>query len=312
MTPQQKTDFLVVIVGPTAIGKTDIAIDIARFLKTEIISCDSRQFYKGLNIGTAVPTKKQLEEVPHHFIQHKPFDTYYNAYQYEVDVLKLLSILFQKKNPVILTGGSGMYVNAVCKGIDDIPSPDISLRKELEDKFKQEGIEALRNMLKKIDPAHYKTVDLKNHKRILKGLEVTIQAGRPYSSFLKNKSKHRPFHIIKIGLNTERAVLHERINKRVDKMMTNGLLDEAQSLYEPFMKYRHNALNTVGYKEIFSHFSGDISLEEAVSLIKRNTRRYARRQISWFNRDKEIKWFSPEEKEEILNYLRNNKIIPDH
>jgi tRNA dimethylallyltransferase len=295
---------LIVVVGPTGVGKTDLTLQLANALDTEIVSCDSRQIYKELSIGTAVPEPWQLKEVPHHFIHtHSIFD-YYNASKFEFEVLDKLHTLFQQFNDVLMTGGSGLYVDAVCKGIDDLPPVDQEVRSQLWREFEEQGLTFIRRKLKNLDPAYYDKVDLKNHKRILKALEVTLQTGKPYSSFLTKPKKQRPFKIVKIGLNRDRAELHERINKRVDQMMEVGLLEEARAWHE----HKHlNALNTVGYRELFNYFDGETSLEEAVELIKRNSRRYARKQISWFSRDEEMKWFHPDEQEEILAYIQQKK-----
>ena len=294
---------LVVILGPTGIGKTDLSIDIARELGTEIISSDSRQIYKELKIGTAVPSDDQLKKVKHHFIGHKSIYDYYNASMFEFEVLDLLNELYKTNNHVVMTGGSGMYIQAVCDGIDELPTIDNQLRKDLIQKYHDEGIESLRIQLKMLDPESYQKIDLKNPKRILKALEVTIQTGQPYSSYLTRPKKERPFHILKIGLQRERDELYERINKRVDEMIQEGLVEEARK----FFKDRHlNSLNTVGYKELFEHFEGKISLAKAIELIKRNSRHYAKRQISWFNRDKEISWFHPENKQKIVHFIQSN------
>jgi tRNA dimethylallyltransferase len=291
---------LIVILGPTGIGKTDLSIEIAKEFNTEIISSDSRQVYKELKIGTAVPNDEQLTKVKHHFIGNKSIYDYYNASMFEFEVLDLLEILFQNHNQVVMTGGSGMYINAVCDGIDDLPTIDKKLRDDLVQKHKEEGIESLRLQLKMLDPETYSKIDLKNPKRILKALEVTIQTGKPYSTFLSETRKKRNFNIIKIGLQRERNELYQRINLRVDQMIDEGLIDEAKRFY----KDRNlNSLNTVGYKELFAHFDGEITEEKAIELIKRNSRHYAKRQISWFSRDKEIEWFHPDKKDEIIRFI---------
>lgn len=293
---------LIVILGPTGIGKTDLSIDIARELGTEIISSDSRQIYKELKLGTAVPSDDQLQKVKHHFIGHKSIYDYYNASMFEFEVLDLLDELYKKYNQVIMTGGSGMYIHAVCDGIDELPTIDNQLRDDLIQKYNKEGIESLRIQLKMLDPESYQNIDLKNPKRILKALEVTIQTGKPYSSFLTRPKKERPFHILKIGLQRERDELYHRINVRVDQMVQDGLVEEAQY----FFKDRHlNSLNTVGYKELFEHFEGKISLTKAIELIKRNSRHYAKRQMSWFNRDQEIHWFHPEKKMDMMDFIKS-------
>ena len=291
---------LIVIAGPTAVGKSHIAVELAKHLETEIISCDSRQIYKELSIGTAVPDFSELAGIRHHFLQNKSIHRYYNASMFENEVLELLDDLFTTKNVVIMAGGSGMYIDAVCKGIDDLPSVDDEIRNQLQNQYQNEGIESLRTMLKKLDPDYYKTVDLKNTKRILKALEVSLMAGKAYSSFLTNLKKERSFEIIKTGLNIQREVLYERINTRVDRMIQQGLVDEAKRYFE----FRNlNALNTVGYKEIFMYLEGSLTLDEAIDLIKRNTRKYARRQLTWFRKYNDIKWFDPPDIVKIEEYI---------
>lgn len=293
---------LLVILGPTGIGKTDLSIDIANAFNIEIISSDSRQVYKELKIGTAVPTEEQLQKVKHHFIGNKSIYDYYNASMFELEVLNTLEKLYGKYDQVVMTGGSGMYINAVCDGIDELPTIDQKLREDLIKKHEEEGIESLRLQLKLLDPVSYEKIDLKNPKRVLKALEVSIQTGKPYSSFLTQPKKQRDFSIIKIGLQRDREELYERINLRVDQMVEEGLIDEAKKCY----KDRHlNSLNTVGYKELFKYFDGKITEEKAIELIKRNSRHYAKRQISWFSRDKDIVWFHPEKKDEIISYIRS-------
>lgn len=296
---------LIVVLGPTGIGKTDLAINLAKKMETEIISADSRQFYKELKIGTAPPSKLQLNEIKHHFIGNISINDYYNASIFEFSVIKLLKTLFKTKKTVILVGGSGMYIDAVCNGIDDLPEIDQEIRNNLLEKFEKEGIESLRFELKRLDPEYYDIVDLKNHKRILKGLEICMMTGKTYSSYRKAIKKERDFNIIKIGLNMERSKLYERIDKRVDSMIEDGLLDEAKAFY-PYKNI--NALNTVGYKEIYDYFDGEYDLNKAIELIKRNSRRYAKRQLSWFMRDKEINWFEPSEYFQILNFI-NQSIV---
>ena len=291
---------LIVILGPTGIGKTDLSIEIAKNFNTEIISSDSRQIYKELKIGTAPPSKEQLNAVKHHFIANKSIHDYFNASMYEFDVIDLLSELFKEKDFVLLVGGSGMYIDAVCYGIDELPTIDDEIRSNLLKQYETEGIASLRFTLKRLDPKHYKTVDLNNHKRILKALEVSIQTGKPYSSFLTNKKKKRNFNIIKIGLNKDRDELHETINNRVDKMIEQGLINEAKSFYK---SKGVNALKTVGYKELFDYFAGEIDLQTAIELIKRNTRRYARRQLTWFRKYEKIEWFEPSERNKIIEYI---------
>jgi tRNA dimethylallyltransferase len=295
--------YLIVIAGPTASGKTDLAIRIAGTFHTEIISADSRQVYRELCIGTAVPDRGQLSKIKHHLIQHRSVLDNYNASIFEEEALKVLDKIFNKNEFAVLAGGSGLYIKALCDGIDDIPSVDPGVRENLRKKLESEGIESLRYDLKKLDPDTYRTVDLKNPNRILKALEVSITTGKPYSSFLKNNKKQRDFEIIKVGLNLNRGTLYEKINLRVDEMMTNGLLEEVRSC----IPYRNrNSLKTVGYKELFEHLDGKAELQEAVRLIKRNTRRFARRQITWFNGDPEIHWFEPGQSEEIIKFIRGH------
>jgi len=295
-----KKNRLIVLVGPTGIGKTDLSIELAFHLKTVIISCDSRQIFKELIIGTAVPSVSQLSAVKHYFIASHSIYDYFNASMYECEVNELLLKLFKTNQSVLMVGGSGMYVDAVCKGIDDLPSIDPDVREKLITQYENEGISSLRQQLKKLDPDYYNKVDLKNAKRILKAIEVCMMTGKPYSSFLTHSKKDRNYEQLKIGLNMNRGELYDRINQRVDGMIASGLIEEARELY----KDKHlNSLNTVGYKELFDYFDNKISLTFAIDLIKRNSRRYAKRQLSWFMRDKEIKWFHPTEKQEIIDYL---------
>jgi tRNA dimethylallyltransferase len=301
MMSQLKNKYLIIILGPTASGKTAAGIQIAKIFQTEIISADSRQFYKELKIGTAVPDKNQLKSIRHHFIQAISVQDYYNVSIYEQEVLEILERLFSAKDIAVMVGGSGMYIDVVCHGIDDLPAIDPLVREKYQQKLKYEGIESLRFELKKLDPVYYAKADLKNHKRILKALEITVMTGIPYSSFLTGLKKERSFNILKIGLNPDRNELYEKINLRVDNMIQHGLIDEARSLNHS----RHfNALNTVGYKEIFDYLEGKITLEQAVSLIKRNTRRYARRQLAWFRRDKSIVWFKPDDIEAVVDFIK--------
>ncbi len=293
---------LIVLLGPTGIGKSKLAIRIARELNTEIISSDSRQIYKELSIGTAVPNQEDLETIPHHFIHSHSIHDYYNASRFENEAIEKIELLFQTKDTVLMTGGSMMYIDAVCKGIDDLPTVDQKLRQQLIDDFEKNGIEHLRLQLKKLDPAYYEQVDLKNPKRLLHALEICLMTGKPYSSFRTEKIKERPFNIIKIGLNRNREELYDRINKRVDEMIAAGLEKEARSVYQ----YRHlNSLNTVGYRELFSYFDGEITLEKAIELIKRNTRHYARKQLTWFRKDEATQWFQPEQEDEIMNWIKD-------
>lgn len=301
----ENTPTLIVIAGPTAVGKTSVAIDVAEHYATEIISADSRQFYKGLTIGTAAPTPQQLERVKHHFVGFLEPEEYFNVGKFEIEVLDLLKQLFTKHHVVIMTGGSGLYIRAVCKGIDEFPDIDEDIRKNLQDILRNEGLPALRRLLIKHDPLYASTVDPANPNRIIRALEVIMQTGKPYSSFLGNRKTQRDFNIIQIALNIDRSELHERINHRVDKMIEDGLLEEAKSFYA---KRHLNSLNTVGYKELFSYFDGELSLENAIEKIKTNTRRYARRQITWFNKDSQFNWLPPDSSS-VINYLNNLNIL---
>ncbi len=288
---------LVVITGPTGVGKTRICTRLAEQYKAPVISADSRQMYREMKTGTAVPTADELERVKHYFIGNLSIHDYYNASMFETEVLALLEELFNKTRLVFMAGGSGLYIDAVTRGIDDLPAVDPVLRKDLAAKYHSRGITWLRQLLKQLDPAHYKTVDLKNPNRILKAVEISIMTGKPYSTFLHRKRKERNFGIVKIGLTMDRQELYEKINKRVDEMMEQGLLEEAKDLF----RFRHlNALNTVGYKELFSYFEGAVSLEKAIELIKRNSRRYAKRQLTWLARDPAIDWFNPADRRGII------------
>ena len=292
---------LIVITGPTAVGKTGVAIEVAKRLNTEIISCDSRQMYREMRIGTAVPTAEELSAVPHHLIGNLSIHDYYNVSMFEQECLQLLDQLFVNHQTVVMTGGSGLYIDALCKGIDDFPTVDPEIRKMVIGWFETEGVEYLRRQLKILDPEHYAKVDLRNHKRIMKAIEVSLQTGKPYSSFLTAQEQKRSFDIEKIVLNRPREELFERINLRTTQMMNEGLIDEAEALY-PYR--RLNALNTVGYKELFAYMDGQHDLETAVELIRRNTRRYAKRQLTWFARDNNMIWMQPEELVTKLHFFR--------
>lgn len=295
-------DTLIVVLGPTGVGKSDISIQLAQYFCSEIISADSRQFFRELCIGTAVPSPEDLKAVPHHFIQTRSIHDYYNVSEYEAEALQLISQLFRNTNPLILTGGSMLYVDTVCKGIDDIPTVDPEIREEVIRWYQENGMEALRERLLAVDPEYYGIADLNNPKRLLHAVEIHQMTGKPFSSFRKSTVRQRPFHILKIGINQDRQLLYDRINQRVERMMEAGLLEEAKSVY-PYRKL--NSLNTVGYKELFSFLDGTCSLDEAVDLIKRNSRRYARKQLTWFRRDQEIKWFEPEQIQEIIAYVEH-------
>ena len=295
---------LIIIVGPTGVGKTALSIELAQYLKTEIISADSRQIYKELNIGTAKPSEQECKAVPHHFIGSHSIHENYNVGKYELETISQLNQLFQKYNTLILVGGTGLYVDAICNGIDHLPETNFQIRNELENLLEKEGISALQTKLKEVDIEYYKTVDLNNPHRLIRALEVSIISGKPYSSFRKKNPVTRIFTPIKIGLNINRDLLYERINNRVDDMINQGLVEEAMHL---FQHKNLNALQTVGYQELFDHFEEKISLEQAIEFIKQNSRRYAKRQLTWFKRDKEITWFEPNEKEKIFDLI--NTII---
>jgi tRNA dimethylallyltransferase len=295
-------NFLIVILGPTGVGKSELSVEIASYFKTEIISADSRQFYREMKIGTAVPDDNQLHTVKHHFVQFLSVNDYFSSSLFERTVLELLQSLFSKNRIVVMSGGSGMYIDAVCKGIDEIPDIDHAVRNKYNEKFIREGIEILRRELKIVDPEYYAKVDLRNQKRIIRALEIFESTGRKYSEFLTKKDAIRDFSIIKLGLERERDDLYTRINSRIDAMIENGLEDEAKGLFQ----FRElNPLKSVGYREFFDFFEGKTSREKAVELIKRNSRRYAKRQITWWSRDREIVWFNPEEVKEIISYIEN-------
>lgn len=297
---------LIVVTGPTAVGKTELCLEIAEALGIPIINADSRQMYKGMSIGTAAPTAEQTARVKHYFVGNLRLDDYYNAAIYEQDAIRLLEKLFMQQQErlgqrfALMSGGSMMYIDAVCNGIDDIPTIRPETRSLVKERLAEEGLEALCDELKRLDPEYYNIVDKKNTRRVVHGLEICLQTGKPYSSFRKNSKKARSFNTKKIVLNLPREELYARINARVDKMMASGLLEEARSLY-PLRDL--NALNTVGYKELFEHFDGKYPLDEAVSRIKGNTRRYARKQLTWFRRDAETRWFSPNGKDSIMKFI---------
>ena len=293
---------LIVITGPTAVGKTKFAIELAKNLNTEIISADSRQIYKEMKIGTARPTDEELKLIKHFFISTHSVTEYYNASKYEFEAIHLIEKLFEKHELLIIAGGSGLYIDAILYGIDDLPEIDPQLRHQLQVKFQKEGLESIRLMLKTLDPVTYEKIDLKNPKRILKALEVSIQTGKPYSSFLTGKKKQRNFNHKIFVLNRERESLYDRINKRVEIMVEQGLVEEARKLY-PYREL--TPLKTVGYRELFDYFENKISLSEAIDLIKRNTRKYARRQLTWFRRYPDAIWVDVE-KDDVLNKIIEN------
>ncbi len=304
MTPGQENSqdkYLIVIAGPTAVGKTSAAISIAKQLSAEIISADSRQFYKEMRIGTAVPSDDELASVPHHLIGNLSIHEYYNVFKFETDALQILSNIFQTKQTAVMVGGSGLYIDTICKGIDIMPDAEPEIREQLNQTYALQGIIPLREQLKLLDPLSYDKMDIANPKRIIRALEVCLATGLPYSSLLKDQATRRPFHIIKIGLHRDRAELYEIINRRVDKMIADGLESEARELY----KYKGlTALNTVGYREMFDCIEGKCTMAEAINKINVNTRRYAKKQMTWFGRDKDIRWFHPADLHGILDFIR--------
>ena len=291
---------LIALIGPTGIGKTDLSLNIAEHYNTEIISADSRQLYADLKIGTAAPTPEQLARVKHHFVGTLQLTDYYSAAQYEAEVMKKLDELFKRHNVIVLTGGSMMYVDAVCKGIDDIPTVDEETRKTLMQHYENVGLERLCAELKILDPEYYDIVDKKNPKRVIHALEICYMTGQTYTSFRTSQTKERPFNIIKVGLRREREELYARINKRVDIMMEDGLLEEAKRVYQ----YKDlNSLNTVGYKEMFKYLDGEWELPFAIEKIKQNSRIYSRKQVTWFKRDTDITWFHPDDTDNIMSFI---------
>lgn len=280
---------LLVLLGPTGVGKTEWSLRIAETLGCPILSADSRQIYKGMTIGTAAPAAEQLLRAPHHFVGILQPEEYYSASQFEVEAVTLIGQLFQTHQCVVMTGGSMLYIDAVCHGIDEIPTIDEKLRREVYALYQTEGLDAIRSQLKILDPQFYNEVDLKNPKRVIHALEVCLMAGRPYSSLRTSQRKERPFRILKAGFRRDRSELYDRINKRVDEMIKQGLVEEARHFYPQ----RHlNALNTVGYKELFDHFDGNCTLEFAIEKIKQHSRNYARKQMTWFQKDREIHWIN--------------------
>ena len=291
---------LIVITGPTAVGKTQLCLDIARHFDIPIINADSRQIFKELSIGTAKPSAEELQQVKHYFVGTLSLQDYYSASLFESQVMALLGTLFQQSDYALMAGGSMMYIDAVCDGIDDIPTIDDETRATMKRRLAEEGLPRLCEELQRLDPEYYEIVDRQNPKRVVHALEICTMTGRTYTSFRKRDKKERPFRIVKIGLNREREELYQRINARVDEMMQRGLLKEAERMYP----LRHlNALNTVGYKELFEYFNGRWSLDEAVERIKGNTRRYARKQLTWYKKDPQIRWFHPDQKKEIIDYI---------
>lgn len=296
---------LIVIAGPTAIGKTELAIKIAGHFHTEIVSADSRQFYREMEIGTAKPSTLELSSIKHHFINSLSVNDEFSVGDFEIQGLATIEEIFKKNSYAVLAGGSGLFIKAITEGFDNLPKAEASVRGELNLLFEKEGIKPLQEKLKSLDPEYYRTVDLSNPQRLIRALEVTISSGKAFSEFRTNQQANRPFKSIKIGLNIKREDLYARINTRVDKMVSAGLIEEVKSL----IPYRNrNALNTVGYSEIFDALDGEISIEQAIENIKQNTRRFAKRQLTWFRRDTEIQWFEPDQLDEILTYILSQAV----
>ncbi|KQN35868.1 tRNA dimethylallyltransferase [Pedobacter sp. Leaf41] len=298
--PNKKT--LISIVGPTAIGKTALAIQVAQHFNTEIISADSRQFFREMEIGTAKPSRDELAAAKHHFINSHSITQLFSTGDFEIEGLQKLTEIFDQHHTAIMVGGSGLYVNALINGLDEMPEIDLSIREKLNKRFEIEGLSSIQEQLSILDPEYFAKVDQNNPQRMIRGLEVFLSTGKKLSSMLSATKKVRPFNMIKFGLNTDRAFLYDRINQRVDQMIANGLVEEVKSL-RSFRKY--NALNTVGYSEIFDYLDGKIALEDAINAIKQNTRRFAKRQLTWFRRDEEIKWFEPNDTENVISYIED-------
>lgn len=295
---------LIVIVGPTGVGKTELCLKVAEAFCTVIVNADSRQIFKEIPVGTAAPTIAERRKIRHYFVGNLHIDQYYNASMFENDVIALLDTLFKEKDYVIMSGGSMMYVDAVCNGIDDIPTVDTATRSKVMREYEEKGLNYICGRLEELDPEYYSIVDKRNPKRVIHAVEICLSTGRTYTSFRVNAKKDRPFNIIKVGLTLDREQLYERIDGRVDRMVADGLIQEAEKMYP----YRNlNSLNTVGYKELFDYFDGKCTLEEAVFRIKCDTHKYCRKQLTWFKRDKDIHWFSPNNVEEIINYIRSCK-----
>ena len=292
---------LVVVLGPTGVGKTELCLSLAEYIDSPIVNADSRQIFEEIPIGTAAPTQEQQRRVPHYFVGDHHIQDYYSAAMYEADVIKLLNEnLFLSHDTILLTGGSMMYIDAVCKGIDDIPTVRDDIRTWMKERLEKEGLETLVGELKKLDPEHWEIVDKKNPRRVVHALEICHQTGKTYTSFRTAEKKKRPLNIIKIGLNRDRAELYERINQRVLMMMDEGLEEEARKVYP---QRGLTALRTVGYKEMFAYFDGEIDKEEAIRQIQSHSREYMRKQLTWFKRDEDIKWFHPDNVKEIINYI---------
>ncbi|SDD10616.1 tRNA dimethylallyltransferase [Algoriphagus faecimaris] len=297
-----KASFLILVVGPTAVGKTDLCINLAKKFDTEILSSDSRQFYREMEIGTAKPTQKELKLVPHHFVNSLSIHEDYDVKMFEKDAITLLEQLFKEKKSVIMTGGSGLFADAVTKGLDDMPEVHKEVRQRVIFDYQEKGLSYLQREVEKLDPEYYEVVDQKNPQRLMRALEVCLGTGKPFSSFRKRKETIRPFQILKIGLDRDREEIYDRIDRRMDQMLESGLIEEAEQLF-PF---RHlNALQTVGYQELFGYLEGKYDKEEAIRLLKRNSRRYAKRQLTWFRKDSEIRWFHPDSVDAIYAYIES-------
>lgn len=294
--------YLILIVGPTAVGKTDLCLKLAKFFKTEILSCDSRQFYREMQLGTAKPSEAELAEIPHHFINNLSIHDAYDVRKFEEEAISLLDQLFQKHSVVIMTGGSGMFADAVVNGMDEMPNIDEGVRQRIILEYEENGLQYLQEEVAQADPEYFRLVDQKNPQRLMRALEVFRGTGKKFSSFRKKVKKERDFEVIKIGLERDRSELYQRIDQRMDQMISNGLFDEADSL---FGKRSLNALQTVGYSEIFGFLEGKYDKDEAIRLLKRNSRRYAKRQFTWFKKDESIQWFHPDEQVKILDYIKS-------
>ena len=299
--PSTACKYLIVVTGPTAVGKTALSIQLALHLRTEIVSADARQCYQGMAIGTAQPTAKELQTVPHHLVNFLPIQTPYNAGKYAQEALNTLATLFTKYDHVLMTGGAGLYIQAVCQGLDAMPPVAPAIRTALNQRLQKEGLPALAADLARQDPTYYQIVDQANPQRVIRALEVCLASGQPYSTFRKRQPAARPFTIIKIGLTRDRPVLYQRIDERVEQMLTQGLMQEAMALY-PYQHY--HALQTVGYRELFGYLAGQYDQAEALRLLKRNTRRYAKRQLTWLERDPDLRWFHPNDGSAILTYIQ--------